>query len=84
MQQLEPARATIPLRFPLALPGGTIDAVHIDIDRPGRWGGDRPVISRITALSEDTLDRLAEHDYLRVLLKIEELNAPRLAAVEGF
>ncbi len=80
---MTPGRATIPLRFPLALPGGTIDQVHIDLDRPGHWRGDRPVISRITALSEDTLDRLAEHDYLRVLLKIEELNEPRLAAVGG-
>ena len=75
---------TIPLAFPVELPGGRIDAVTIDLDRRatfvGRIGHDLRHISRITALPPPVLGELAEFDYLKILLAIEEMNAPRLAA----
>jgi hypothetical protein len=80
---MTPGRATIGLVYPIEIPGGTLDKVTIDLDRPGSWGGDRPVISRITGLPAAVLDDMAEFDYVAILLKIEQLNAPRLAMAEA-
>lgn len=78
-----PASCELRLRFPVELPGGTIDSVHIDLDRPGKWRGDLAEVSRITGLPRSVIEEMVEHDYLRVLLKIEELNNPRLAMMEA-
>lgn len=78
-----PARCEMRLRFPVELPGGTIDAVHIDLDRPGKWRGDLAEVSRITGLPTSVLHELVEFDYVRILLKIEEMNAPRLTMMEA-
>lgn len=69
------------LRFPVDLPGGRLESVTLDLDRPGRMDptNKRANIARIIGLPLSLIDELVESDYLRLLLKIEEMNNPRLA-----
>ena len=78
-----PARAECRLVYPIEVPGGSIDTVRIDLDRPGRWPGERGEISRITGPPASVFDEMAEFDYVSILLAIDRMNAPRVAAVEG-
>ncbi len=78
---MTPARCTMRLRFPIDLPGGRLESVVLDLDRPGRMepANDRANISRIIGLPLSLIDEMAESDYVRLLITIEEMNNPRLA-----
>lgn len=73
------------LRFPIALPGGAIDRVFIDFARNWRVSrsDDEGIITAITGLPTSVRDQMSDHDKLRLLLRIEALNAPLLAAAEA-
>ena len=76
-----PARCDVRLRFPINLPGGRLESVMLDLDRmaPVNPDDERANIARIIGIPLSLIDEMTESDYVRILLKIEELNNPRLS-----
>ena len=69
--------STITLRFPIELPGGTIDHVIVDYNRKGLTLGkldpEIGLISIALGLPVSVVREIDEYDYIRILLEGERL-----------